>query len=88
MLIDHGSTHNFISDHLVSILSLPRISMKTIIVRVANGKQLKCQGRFDKIVVNLQGTKFYLTLFSFPLPIFNLVLNIQWFVMWFVIENN
>lgn len=88
MLIDHGSTHNFISDRLASILSLPRISTKTIIVRVSNGEQLKCQGHFDKIVVNLQGTKFYLTLFSFPLSIFNLVLNIQRFAIWFVIGNN
>ncbi|KAA8544673.1 hypothetical protein F0562_019480 [Nyssa sinensis] len=48
---------------------------------VANGKRLTCQGCFDKVMVNLQGIEFYLTLFSLPLSCLDLVLGIQWLEM-------
>lgn len=44
VLIDSGSTHNFISDHLASTLRLLVVPTEPFIVRVANGEQLKCQG--------------------------------------------
>lgn len=66
VLIDSGSTHNFISDRLANSVRLPVVPTEPFIVRVANGEQLTCQGRFDEVLVNLQGTEFYLTLFSLP----------------------
>ena len=54
---------------------------KAFTVQVANGEQLKCQGRFDDLLVNLQGTRFHLTLFSLPLSGLDLVLGIQWLEM-------
>jgi hypothetical protein len=42
---------------------------------------LTCQGRYDKVWVELQGTEFYLTLFSLTLTGLDLVLGIQWFKM-------
>ncbi|XP_041009414.1 uncharacterized protein LOC121253468 [Juglans microcarpa x Juglans regia] len=81
VLIDSGSTHNFISDRLASSLCLPVVPTEPFIVRVANGERLKCQGRFDKVLVNLQGTEFYPTLFSLPLSGLDLVLGIQWLEM-------
>lgn len=73
--------HNFISDRLASMLHLPVVPTETFTVRVANGERLKCQGCFDKVVVNIQGIEFYLTLFSLPLSGLNLVLGIQWLEM-------
>lgn len=81
VLIDSGSTHNFISARLANTLHLPVVPMKLFIVRVANDGRLKCQGRFDKVSVNLQGTKFELTFFSLPLSGLDLVLGIQWLEM-------
>ncbi|RVX01248.1 putative mitochondrial protein [Vitis vinifera] len=81
VLIDSGSTHNFISARLANTLHLPVVPMKLFIVRVANDGWLKCQGRFDKVSVNLQGTKFELTFFSLPLSGLDLVLGIQWLEM-------
>lgn len=78
MLIDSGSTHNFISDLLASTLNLPVKPTKPFIVRVANGQHLHCQIKFYKVPVNLQGTEFYLTLFSLSLSGLDLVLGIQW----------
>jgi hypothetical protein len=50
-------------------------------VRVANGEKLKCQGRFEEVGVDLQGTYFSLTLYSLPLTGLDLVLGIQWLEM-------
>lgn len=81
VLIDSGSTHNFINDCLASMLRLPVVPIETFTVRATNGERLKCQGHFDKVMVNLQGTEFYLTLFSLPLSGLDLVLGIQWLEM-------
>jgi hypothetical protein len=50
-------------------------------VRVANGKKLKCQGRFEEVGVDLQGTHFSLTLYSLPLTGLDLMLGIHWLEM-------
>ena len=81
VLIDSGSTHNFISNRLANKLRLPVIPTETFPVWVANGERLKCQGRYDKVRVELQGTEFYLTLFSLPLSGLDLVLGVQWLEM-------
>ncbi|RVW32429.1 Transposon Tf2-8 polyprotein [Vitis vinifera] len=54
VLIDSGSTHNFISNRLANKLRLPVIPTETFPVWVANGERLKCQGRYDKVRVELQ----------------------------------
>jgi len=82
VLIDNESTHNFISNHLASTLRLPVIPTESFHVRVANGEGLTCQGHYDKVRVELQGTTFYLTLFSLPLITgLDLVLGVQWLEM-------
>jgi hypothetical protein len=81
VLIDSGSTHNFISNRLASMLKLPVIPTESFHVRVANGEGLTCQGRYNKVRVELQGTEFYLTLFSLPLIGIDLVLRVQWLEM-------
>ncbi|KAJ4721025.1 Transposon Ty3-G Gag-Pol polyprotein [Melia azedarach] len=45
VLIDGGSTHNFISDKVAALLRLPVMPTEPFNVRVANGPPLKCQGR-------------------------------------------
>lgn len=63
------------------MLQLLGVQTETFIVWVANGEHLKCQYCFDKVKVNLQGTEFYLTLFSLRLLGLDLVLGIQWLEM-------
>ncbi|KAJ0084052.1 hypothetical protein Patl1_30306 [Pistacia atlantica] len=53
VLVNSGSTNNFISDRLANLLRLPVIPTKAFFVRVANGEKLKCQGRYDKVRVEL-----------------------------------
>ncbi|KAH7572791.1 hypothetical protein JRO89_XS03G0015000 [Xanthoceras sorbifolium] len=77
-LIDSGSTHNFISDRIASMFCLPATPTKPFTVRVANGEQLSCKGRYEKVLVELQDTKFLLKFFSLPLTGLDMVLGIQW----------
>ncbi|KAJ0048230.1 hypothetical protein Pint_16355 [Pistacia integerrima] len=42
VLTDNGLTHNFISERIANLLRLPVVPMKTFIVRVANGENLRC----------------------------------------------
>ena len=53
VLIDSGSTHNFISTRMADRLRLPVVPTETFTVRVANGTRLQCQGKFEKVQVLL-----------------------------------
>ena len=77
-LIDSGSTHNFISDRVAETLRLPVKPTTPFTVRVANGERLSCKGKYEKLMVNLQGNEFHLDFFSVPLNGLDMVLGIQW----------
>ena len=78
ILIDSGSTHNFISERTATLLRLLVVPTEPFKVQVANGDSLKCRGRFDEASLNLQGVVFSLTLYSLPLTGLDIVLGIQW----------
>lgn len=67
VLIDSGSTHNFINEKVAKMLQLPVVLTRPFNVKVANGALLKCQGRFENVQVLLQGSLFTLTLYLLPL---------------------
>ena len=81
VLIDSGSTHNFISTRMADRLRLPVVPTETFTVRVANGARLQCQGKFEKVPVLLQEIPFSLTLYSLPLADLDIVLGVQWLEM-------
>ena len=88
ILIDSESTHNLISERLTNLLRLLVVPMKTFIVRVSNGEHLKCQGWFEEVQVDLQGTSFSLTLYSLPLIGLDVVLGFNgssYLALWFAI---
>ncbi|KAL4379488.1 hypothetical protein GQ457_02G040490 [Hibiscus cannabinus] len=78
VLIDSGSTHNFISNKMATMLQLPVIPTKSFNVKVANGEPLQCHGRFENVPIHLQGIPFVLTLYALPLSGLDLVLGIHW----------
>jgi len=81
VLIDSGSTYNFLSDKVARTLRLPVVLTKSFTVHVANGERLLCQGRFEKVPIDLQGIAFSLTFYSLPLAGLDMVLGIQWLEM-------
>ena len=88
ILIDSESTHNLISERLTNLLRLLVVPMKTLIVRVSNGEHLRCQGQFEEVQVDLQGTSFSLTLYFLPLIGLDVVLGFNgssYLALWFAI---
>jgi len=78
VLIDSGSTHNFISEKVANLLQLAVVPTEPFNVKVVNGGPLRCQGRFEDVQVLLQGIPFSLTLYALPLSGLDLVLGVHW----------
>lgn len=74
LLIDSGSTHNFI--RMASLLKLPVIPTTPFNINVANGRSLKCQGIFETIQMLLQSIPFSFTLYVLPLMALDVVLGL------------
>lgn len=55
MLIDSGSTHNFISSRMANMLRLPIVPTTEFSVWAANGETLTCTGNSEKVKILLQG---------------------------------
>lgn len=72
------STHNFMSGRIANMLQFPIAPTDSFDIRVANGKSLTCQVRFDNVSINIQGIMFKLTLYALPLIGLDVVLRVQW----------
>ncbi|KAH9648537.1 hypothetical protein KPL70_025625 [Citrus sinensis] len=81
VLIDSGSTPNFISSRMANMSRLPIIPTAGFSVRVANGETLSCKGKFEQVQVLLQEVPFTLTLYSLPITGLDMVLGVQWLEM-------
>nr|GMD40651.1 Retrovirus-related Pol polyprotein from transposon 17.6 [Ipomoea batatas] len=62
VLVDSGSTHNFIRSKLAEQLQLPFTPMDSF-----NGVPLRCEGHFDGVTVEIQNVHLPITFFSLPL---------------------
>lgn len=79
VLVDSGSTHNFIQQELVTHLNLPcRMTSVPLWVMVGNGQHLQCTSLCEEIVIDVQSSKFTVDLHILPIFDANVVLGIQW----------
>ena len=76
VLIDSGSTHNFISAKVANTLQLPVKPTKPFNVKAANEGSLTYQGRYENVLILLQGIPFLLTFYALPLYGLDMVLGI------------
>ena len=53
VLMDGGSTHNFIQSKIVSMLNLPITNKKQFEVMVGNGETLRCEGMYTTIPIHI-----------------------------------
>lgn len=81
VLIDSGSTHNFISTRLANMLQLPIKPTAAFSVQISNGEKLTCQENFENVQVLIQDVLFSLTIYSLPITRLDMVLGIQWLEM-------
>lgn len=67
ILIDSGSTHNFVDQDLAQTVHLAMRPIDEFMVKVANGESLICRERYDNVNVSNQDFQFTTTLFALPL---------------------
>ena len=79
LLVDVGSTHNFIQQHLVTQLRLSFCTTTPLSVMVGNGQQLECCWLCEAVTIDLQPASFTVDLYVLPIAGANVILGIQWF---------
>ncbi|XP_061353869.1 uncharacterized protein LOC133298562 [Gastrolobium bilobum] len=78
ILVDSGSTHNFIQHHLAVKLSLPMINSHRIRVFFGNGDVMYSEKRCLKVPLLIQGHKFVCNLWVLDLSDINIILGMPW----------
>jgi hypothetical protein len=78
VLIDSGSTHNFIDQKLSRCLGLSVKPIEFFWVTVANGEKLGCHERHDEVGLLIQDLEITTTFYSLPLNGLDVLLGIQW----------
>ncbi|CAJ2661673.1 uncharacterized protein LOC123886206 [Trifolium pratense] len=81
ILVDSGSTQNFIQDRVAKYLGLPVIpASQPFKVMVGNGNTLDCNSQCANVSFNIQGNKFVADFFLLPLGGAEVVLGVPWLV--------
>ncbi|GJW61762.1 ty3-gypsy retrotransposon protein [Tanacetum coccineum] len=78
VLIDNGSTHNFVQPSLIEQLKLPITPTKPFKVYIGSGATLLCDHVCAQVTLTLQGFTITVDLFVLPMQGAEVVLGIQW----------
>ncbi|CAA0810389.1 Uncharacterized mitochondrial protein AtMg00860, partial [Striga hermonthica] len=78
VLVDNGSSHNFINATLSQKLKLPTTKVEPFEVRVANGERLRCPESYCGVPIKFQGVTIKADLYALPLVGPDVVLGVQW----------
>nr|GMC90855.1 Transposon Ty3-G Gag-Pol polyprotein [Ipomoea batatas] len=78
ILVDGGSTHNFIQPSVAEKLHLPTTTIEKFNVYIRNGDSLHCRVRCPQVPIQMQGTIFPIDLFVLPIQGPDVVLGVQW----------
>lgn len=78
ILVDGGSTHNFVQSCVAKFLNLPTSSTPSLQVMLGNRSIMDCDTICPQIPISIQGHRFTIDLFSLPLSGTDIVLWVQW----------
>lgn len=78
LLVDTGSTHNFLDPSLSQKLKLSPEPQEPLMVRVANGEMITSEGKCSQVPIKLQGHVFPVDFLLLPLVGCDAVLGVQW----------
>jgi hypothetical protein len=78
MLIDSGSSSNFISAHMVHQLGLVEVVCSLVKVKVANGETMVCDRMVRGVEWCSQGFSFCTDMRVLPLSAFDVILGYEW----------
>ncbi|CAH9112200.1 unnamed protein product [Cuscuta europaea] len=88
ILIDSGSTHNFISTSLVEELGIKEEGVSTFGVEIENGDVIRCNKICRDVSVTLPGLKITQDYFPFSLGGADVVLGIKWLASLNTVQAN
>ncbi|KAI9162349.1 hypothetical protein LWI28_026440 [Acer negundo] len=78
MLVDSGSSHNFINANIVRKIRLQGAAIKPFDVKVTNEEKLKCEEVVHKVKMNVQGVRIAADLHVLSLVGVDVVLGNTW----------
>ncbi|GKA73965.1 ty3-gypsy retrotransposon protein, partial [Tanacetum coccineum] len=78
ILIDNGSTHNFIRPDVVERLRVPLQATKVFKVYIGSGETLMCESVCSQVTLHVQGLDLKVDLYVLPMRGPDVVLGIQW----------
>ncbi|XP_040987625.1 uncharacterized protein LOC121235342 [Juglans microcarpa x Juglans regia] len=78
LLVDSGSTHNFINSNIVTKVRLKPSTIEPFEVKVANGDKLRCEGLVREVKLNVQGVRIVADLHVLSLVGLDVVLGNAW----------
>ncbi|KAL4355499.1 hypothetical protein GQ457_06G031360 [Hibiscus cannabinus] len=78
ILIDGGSTHNFIQSRVAMYFGLPITTVPNFKVMVGNGDKLQNEGCVRDLQVHIQGTDICADFYVLPLEGTEMVLGVAW----------
>ncbi|KMT17214.1 hypothetical protein BVRB_2g039170 [Beta vulgaris subsp. vulgaris] len=79
LLLDSGSTHNFIDASKAMKLDCMVENSNPMWVKVADGAQIQCKGLIQDFTWRMQGVEFKADVLLLPLSGSDLVLRVHWF---------
>ncbi|XP_077242603.1 uncharacterized protein LOC143883132 [Tasmannia lanceolata] len=78
VLIDNGSTHNFVKDQVAKIMKWPIVPTTPFRVLIGNGESLLCTKKCLDVKLHLQTHEFKFDLVLLPIKGADVILGIQW----------
>ncbi|GJZ20014.1 reverse transcriptase [Tanacetum coccineum] len=78
VLIDNGSTHNFVQPDIVERMCLPVQTTKAFKVYIGSGESLLCENMCSQVTLSMQGLIMEVDLYVLPMKGPDVVLGIQW----------
>ena len=78
ILVDSGSTHNFVQPRIAKFLGLPMEDTTSLQVMVGNGSVLECKQSCPATTLLLQQHSFTVTLRVLPISGADVVLGVEW----------
>ncbi|XP_061338025.1 uncharacterized protein LOC133284906 [Gastrolobium bilobum] len=78
ILVDSGSSHNFIQKQLVEEVGLPSVKVPRMRVFLGNGEFLICDRKCMNVPLLIQGYSFAVDLWIIELSGFGIILGISW----------
>ncbi|XP_028807937.1 uncharacterized protein LOC114762595 [Neltuma alba] len=88
ILIDSGSTHNFIYEKIVAELKIPTQQIPTFGVQIGNGNIIACRSVCKQVEIQVQSLTIKDDFFPFAIGGADMVLGIKWLASLNTVEAN